>query len=643
MNIKRFFQAFIVFLFPFTAFAQQTVTTATELKRLSDITKMPEYIDGSFIRQISSYDRTGGNDDGFSGKYSYIRKEKDGLVLLDVKGRGVIERIWTPTPTDDIIEFYFDGNAKPGLSIKFSDLFSGKVAPFLKPLVEAHLVGGYYSYVPIPYEKGCKIVFKGEKIMFHQIQYRELDDNYKVQTFHSRFNTNEHKILQDVIGLWNNNDRQVQNFYAGRLNKISVQKTVHPGETVLLADLRQGGRIQGFEFKSSKIFEGLSRQLDLKITWDNESAPAVYAPAADFFGYAFGKKSMESLLLGATASKAYCYFPMPFDKSAKIELVYRKTNETQQPLSFTFDMWHAAGKRNPAREGKFYALWKNNEPAAGEPYVFLNGNGRGHYVGTLLQSQATTYNYFTEFFEGDDSTVIDGVQNIHGTGSEDYFNGGWYAQPGGWVEKLGGPVSGCLDYSIPWSRTGGYRIYVTDKLPFYKNIYHSMEHGPVNNNRPVNNTSVAMYYADKAVQVNTAPANENTKVFLPPTYTFYPAFLKHLTYNGNYIFRDGRAAINDKQASLTINVDEVPAGKYKLYMHKVMSQVKNLEVRIADNADIQQWRSIHLNAGNTAEEIYLGEVEIRKNEIPQMPLNLLFRSKDNTPEVEFDRIMLQKL
>lgn len=239
--------------------------------------------------------------------------------------------------------------------------------------------------------------------------------------------------------------------------------------------------------------------------------------------------------------------------------------------------------------------------------------------------------------------MIDGVQNIHGTGSEDYFNGGWYAQPGGWVEKLGGPVSGCLDYSIPWSRTGGYRIYVTDKLPFYKNIYHSMEHGPVNNNRPVNNTSVAMYYADKAVQINTAPVNENTKVFLPPTYTFYPAFLKHLTYNGNYIFRNGRAAINDKQASLTINVDEVPAGKYKLYMNKIMSQTKNLEVRIADNADIQQWRSVHLNAGNTAEEIYLGEVEIRKNEIPQMPLNLLFRSKDNTPEVEFDRIMLQKI
>jgi hypothetical protein len=27
---------------------------------------------------ISSYDTTGGNDDGFSGNYSFIRKEKDG-------------------------------------------------------------------------------------------------------------------------------------------------------------------------------------------------------------------------------------------------------------------------------------------------------------------------------------------------------------------------------------------------------------------------------------------------------------------------------------------------------------------------------------------------------------------------------------
>lgn len=33
----------------------------------------------------------------------------------------------------------------------------------------------------------------------------------------------------------------------------------------------------------------------------------------------------------------------------------------------------------------------------------------------------------TLFFEGDDSTYVDNKMRLHGTGSEDYYNGGWYA------------------------------------------------------------------------------------------------------------------------------------------------------------------------------------------------------------------------
>ena len=32
----------------------------------------------------------------------------------------------------------------------------------------------YYCYIPIPFKKSLKIVFEGEKIMFHQIQARKL-------------------------------------------------------------------------------------------------------------------------------------------------------------------------------------------------------------------------------------------------------------------------------------------------------------------------------------------------------------------------------------------------------------------------------------------------------------------------------------
>ena len=66
---------------------------------------MPQYRDG-IVREFSSYDRTEGNDDGFSGKYSFIRMEGDKQVLAEMTGPGVINRIHTPTPTEDTIEFY---------------------------------------------------------------------------------------------------------------------------------------------------------------------------------------------------------------------------------------------------------------------------------------------------------------------------------------------------------------------------------------------------------------------------------------------------------------------------------------------------------------------------------------------------------
>ena len=76
------------------------------------------------IGAVTSYDRTGGNDDGFSGKYSFIRKEGDGLVIADLKGPGCITRIHTPTPTDDPLEFYFDGESTPRLRLPFRQLFT---------------------------------------------------------------------------------------------------------------------------------------------------------------------------------------------------------------------------------------------------------------------------------------------------------------------------------------------------------------------------------------------------------------------------------------------------------------------------------------------------------------------------------------
>lgn len=621
--------------------AQIKVSFESELRRLMDIHVLPQYIEGTIVKQISSYDTTGGNDDGFNGYYSYIRKEPSGgLVIFEAKEQGVIERIWTPTPTQDTLDFYFDNNSKPGFSIRFCDLFNNRIFPFVKPIADQK-VGGNYSYVPIPYRKGCKIVFRGEKILFHQIQYREYDERYSVQSFDIATVSNHASLINKIRNIWNNDDRSIYNFYPGGFHVLRKNIRLSPGNTASLAHLHKGGRILGIELSPSHVFEGLFKQIDLKISWDDEKAPAVYVPLADFFGFAYGVRSMKSLLLGANDAKLYCYIPMPFDKKASIELVYRKRDVDTEILDLSVVVYYTDERRNVLKEGRFYCYWKNENPPLGKPYVFLSGNGKGHYIGTLLQGQATDFTHFTEYFEGDDYTEIDGKMTMHGTGSEDYFNGGWYAQPGGWVERLGSPLSGCLEYSLPLGRTGGYRFFLLDKMPFKKSILHTIEHGPEQNNRAVNYISAALYYADHPVTTINLPANESTKIYTPDTLTFYTRLMRHLTYNGSLIFRNEKAQlVGSENASLNINALEIPKGRYELYLHIEKSEVESIEIKIADASNVQNWHNVRFNKDRLPANILIGRVDIS---VPSIPINILFKCKNANPGLVFDRVALYKI
>ena len=67
------------------AVAQNPYRWTDELELLKRVDKLPEYRTGSYVEQFSSYDRTGGNDDGFAGTYSFLRKEGDKLVIAEME------------------------------------------------------------------------------------------------------------------------------------------------------------------------------------------------------------------------------------------------------------------------------------------------------------------------------------------------------------------------------------------------------------------------------------------------------------------------------------------------------------------------------------------------------------------------------
>ncbi|HEX2533334.1 MAG TPA: glycoside hydrolase family 172 protein [Chitinophagaceae bacterium] len=571
------FQTFL----PAAARAQgrPVVSMASELKAFTDIAGLPAYREGTSLQQASSYDRTGGNDDGFSGRFSFVRRNRDSsLVLLDAKGPGVVNRIWTPTPTEDSIDFYIDDTARPAFTLHYKDLFSGTVYPFVAPLCNNQL-GGYYCYLPLPFRQRCRIVLRGKHHQFYQIGYRTLPEGTPVESFKPQLRPDDKAALEQVVALWGKARPGIPDFYpGGTTGTLRVARSaiaLKPGEAKTVLQLNTGGRIAGIELEPAAAFEGGERDVDIRITWDGETTPAVYCPVADFFGYAYGRPSMESLLLGSRGRINYCYLPMPFDRSAKIELLRRGGARTNaDALNLTARIYYASRPRNAAREGKLYTAWNHQSSVPkGEPHVFLNATGKGHYVGTVLQTRGLEPG-MTGFFEGDDSTVVDGKLTLHGTGSEDYFNGGWYAMMDRWDGAYSLPLSGSLDYTLPLSRTGGYRLFLTDKIPFARSIHHSIEHGPERNEAPATYTSVAFYYGTTPPAPATLPTAADTRVSLPDTMILFPQLLTYntsgdLTIRRRWAYPTGGEAViftSPGESAVRVHLEGVPDGSYAVFL-----------------------------------------------------------------------------
>ncbi len=472
------------------------------LDQLARLDQLPQLRDTVEVGAITSYDRTGGNDDGFSGKYSFVRQEGDGLVIAELAGPGVITRIATPTPTDDPIEFYFDGETVPRVRLKFRELFDGTHAPFLAPLVDrGH--GGNWCYVPMPYAKSCRVVVRGPKVQFYQLNYARFAPGTPVDSFVPDRVAADPRLAQAVALV----GRAGQDVSAGAapagaaLQTVRRSVSVRPGETATLFARDHGGRIVGFRLGPTAALAGRDRGLVLAMTWDGAKEPAVLCPAGDFFGFSWGQPAMRALLAGSTDASAYCYFPMPFARSARLEL--RNERADGPAVELTAEIVVADAPRR-ADEGEFHAVWRRENPTTvGTPFTYVETRGRGHLVGVTLQAEGEKDSY-TAFFEGDDRAVIDGRLAVNGTGSEDFFNGGWYDVPGKWERRISYPLNGCLDYLRPLGRSGGYRFLLNDAYAFRDRLVLTMEHAPENNALVTDYVGVSYLYL--AAPAPPAPA-----------------------------------------------------------------------------------------------------------------------------------------
>ena len=422
------------------AVAAETLNYVDLVNRLTDLEHLATLpAPGEKCEQWSSYDRRSKYDES-TGKYinwaangdgtGIIRKDGDELVFAEMEGPGVIWRIWSALAKEGHVKIYLDGAEEPAVDLPFIGYFNRENEPFTYPALVHMTARGQNCYVPIPYQKSCKIVATGDWGRYFHFTYTTYPKGTILPTFNRELSAAESAALDRANETLTRCGPRPVPKRAGEVTIEQEPVTVAPGATATIARLRGRRAITALEVSmdlpDSPEDCNVLRELVLSIRWDGESQPSVWAPLGDFFGTAAGANKYESLPLGITEKGFYSNWYMPFERSALIQL----TNDGQTERRVSFSITHAPLTKPVADFGRFHAKWHRDAFLPEEPerraidWTMLKTQGRGRFCGVMLHVWNPRGGWWGE---GDEKFFVDGEKfpSTFGTGSEDYFGYAW--------------------------------------------------------------------------------------------------------------------------------------------------------------------------------------------------------------------------
>jgi hypothetical protein len=437
----RFWVIALLFVFSVPTEANQIsyVDMVNKLTDLEALAVTPEI--GEKCAQWSSYDRASKYDEA-TGKYIHwdangdgngvIQLKNDEALLAEMKGPGCIWRIWSALPGSGKVKIYTDSRFdEAALDYPFSDYFTQDIQSFYIDSLIHTAASGKNWYVPIPYQRSCVIMAEKDWGNYYQFTYSTFPEGTNVPSY------NKGLSEKDIEAL-----RQTDKFITFRLGRdpagvrkgeISETKTITlaPGTNEVVSKLTGPRAITAIRLAIDPAWSDPEKQLRevvLKISWDGEKQPSVWVPLGDFFGAAPGIQKYKSLPMGVTGNEMYSLWYMPFAKDATIEL--QNDGNKAFPVSLTIT---SAPLTRPVEDlMRFHAKWHRDEFLPTEPeraidWTILKTNGRGRYVGVMLDVRNPKGEWWGE---GDEKFFVDGEKfpSTFGTGSEDYFGYAWCSQ-----------------------------------------------------------------------------------------------------------------------------------------------------------------------------------------------------------------------
>lgn len=248
----------------------------------------------------------------------------------------------------------------------------------------------------------------------------------------------------------------------------------------------------------------------LRITFDGKRT--VDAPLGEFFGSGLGHYPVRSLFYAVDTEedRLTSWWPMPFRSGATVELVNGSSHPIRAGVADV--TWHrdpamATGLSPQGNLGYFRATSRHGETVPGEDWLFLDAEGTGKFAGvshTLrgLRSDAgyPPFNGQRGYLEGDERVHVDGSRSPswYGTGSEDFYEAGWYFANGPFSDPFNGATAfestdelGCANLCDSL-----YRLTIGDAVPFRSGLRFSIEHGPGNDEAGLYGSTAYWYGKD---------------------------------------------------------------------------------------------------------------------------------------------------
>ena len=237
---------------------------------------------------------------------------------------------------------------------------------------------------------------------------------------------------------------------------------------VVIADLKGPGVITMVHFALPARMK-LNRDTVLRIFWDGEKDPSVEAPMVDFFCDPNGALERVDTAFVNKKRGWNCYFPMPFMKSARVELAYDNYRlpdagwDTNPCYSYVM---YRKLRQLPTGLGYFHANWRQEKLLLGaRDYVALEARGKGQFIGWNITVRPVGAPNAGMPVDENAKFYVDGEKepSIEWQGIEDAFGFSW-----GFPEQGNGfPYTGYQPY---YNGAAAYRFTLNDRISFGKSL-----------------------------------------------------------------------------------------------------------------------------------------------------------------------------